>query len=103
MKTTHTPGPWKFNGNNDAGKNKHNEFLVISERECIAKLPNRSTGSIVLTPVNEAEANAYLIAAAPSMFEQLTLLIDSIENGDTNEISQQAIFAARLIYNILNP
>ena len=72
MKTTHTPGPWRYDGNsvfipvynNGAGCVKINLYLE--------------------NVIGESQANARLIAAAPDM---LSVLIEAVEHTrayDTN-------------------
>ena len=70
----HTSGQWTWNGNNDNGVNSKNEFLIVTENTCIAKIPHMGSSKIVTTTTGEAEANAKLIAAAPELLEALETL-----------------------------
>ena len=66
MNTKHTPGPWRVS------LNKHDECEVHSDSgEWIAVVPHQCVTALV--PIQEA--NARLIAAAPTMYQRLVLEI----------------------------
>jgi len=71
-RATFTPGPW---GIQDAGPGtiRGLRFRVITDEKIIAKT---SDG------LEEARANARLIAAAPAMYEQCKLFEECVENID---------------------
>lgn len=73
MVTQHTPGPWKFDRNNDgliAFRIAGNGLILADAlfKNTIEHAPQRT----------EAEANARLIAAAPELLEKLQELVGLI-------------------------
>lgn len=98
-KGTHTPGPWKYEritiGHPDNWRNP----IVTAPGNYIARLfcaESTVAGMTAdgLTTLDEAEANAALIAAAPDLLEACQLVADHCgDHGD--ERSFRAIKAAR--------
>ena len=76
MKTQHTPGPWAFRPQNYPGSRHLSHYEIRSGNDMVA------TGAAHLLA---AEANARLIASAPTMFDYLTLLA-SRGNDEAHEI-----------------
>ncbi len=79
MKTTHTPGPWRFNGPTVIAKGDWCLTVAI----CPAKDdPLNASAGHAANNRAEAEANCRLIAAAPDLLEYLTLALPSIEESE---------------------
>ncbi len=82
MKTQHTPGPWREQGN---GTLLHPQ----SHRPLTTVRIETSLGSFeILDETNEPDANARLIAAAPTMYDYLTLLASGGDDKAHEIISQ---------------
>lgn len=75
-KTQHTPGPWSYN-RDEGGVHGH----VISTGDyIICELPDAGDGA---SP--DTEANARLIAAAPTLLYAASLVVDRWTRGDLAE------------------
>jgi hypothetical protein len=53
----HTPGPWKYDGAQGAGS-------IVTDTQCIAVIEDDGGYE---APLEEREANAHLLAAAPAL------------------------------------
>ncbi len=73
--TKHTPGPWKFDGDNE--RDGFDVFAEAPYNGILATAYYQSGESP--EDKQEAEANARLIAAAPDMFAALEALIKSTD------------------------
>lgn len=87
MNTKHTAGPWTF------GKPNVDTFYILAGTENIGMLP---------TKIENAEANAKLIAAAPELLENLKNIIWNFSDfSSLNEKQKTAIkYANELIKKI---
>jgi hypothetical protein len=68
MTTQHTPGPWKAQGWNDLVVNSANGDTILA-------CPGSSSGGI-----DEMQANARLIAAAPELLTALEWALEQLED-----------------------
>ena len=65
METKHTPGPWNIHFN-DTG---HATSIMADHKICVMQTNN----------LDECNANAKLIAAAPELLEALIIAIDALD------------------------
>ena len=65
MKTQHTPGPWKTNGDPVVFSNDSSQFIAFTDTRGISS--------------DAAKANARLIAAAPDLLEALKHAVEIAE------------------------
>ena len=88
MKTQHTKGEWKAEGNSLVDANR----IVATESHVICRITGADFESD-----EEMEANAKLIAAAPDLLEALKIFIDSTMPYDKKvEVARKAIKKAQL-------
>jgi phosphoribosylcarboxyaminoimidazole (NCAIR) mutase len=87
---THTPGPWFTDDAQDSDERRY----VMS-----ANAPFPGTVAIVTLDIEEAEANAALIAAAPEMLDAL-LYWERCMNDDTDMGEMVAEFTKLAYYAI---
>ncbi len=102
MESKFTPGPWWAGGK---APNRVNECWILSEanpREVIARVRPEMISSTI--SVEEADANAYLIAAAPDMFEALNKCLEYFlaHNNTSSETPMAAAAAVKKALNITN-
>ena len=73
----HTPGPWKFNGRSQSGKDSFNVIgTVLGGKYKIARCPFINENKLDFA---EAETNAQLIAAAPELLEACEAALIELE------------------------
>ena len=98
-------GKWIFRGNNDAGKNKYDEFLIYDEfTNCIAKIPHLNSKKNMFTlPEKEAELNARIIAHTPTMFYFCEMVIERLEHKSRSSREDAIYFEAKDIVNSILP
>ena len=77
MKAQHTPGPWEVLGAHIVTSYQDERSEHKNKRAYICKTTYANDG----TMDDEQQANARLIAAAPSMFEALTTIRDALRDG----------------------
>lgn len=69
----HTPGPWEACERGDYEDFDGNSNVILGDDRRIAVVQNNGS--------EEAEANAYLVAAAPDLLEALASLLRKVECG----------------------
>jgi hypothetical protein len=79
----HTPGPWEVK---ETPESSFQNWIVLAGRFRIVNVDGRRD--------SEAEANAYLIAAAPNLLAALRELADAI---DENRVTIGAVNEARAL------
>lgn len=72
----HTPGPWEFDESNYGVCNRHGYGLLDSRGETLGVTVHAT--DVFHQPIEEAAANAKLIATAPEMF----LIIQRLATAD---------------------
>lgn len=81
----HTPGPWKV-----SGTERGDEY-----RSVILGGPHNATVAhadlLFYSDLDECEANARLISAAPELLEALTAIMTILNNNSTTEFEQRAL------------
>ena len=78
----HTHGPWHLNGN---GILLH----PVTGSQLVSQKIETSLGSFeIFDETNEPDANAWLIAAAPDMFDALQAIVDAFGDQDSLLIDQ---------------
>lgn len=78
MKSKHTPGPWKTA---EFGIENHERITITSGQKTIC---NTGDESRLLISLEEARANAHLIAAAPEMLEAAEALLERLNHLSSN-------------------
>lgn len=76
MSGGHTAGPWEYDGDDGYGDLAGHRIRTMSEPEYILAV----TIADVAQLADESEANAHLIAAAPTLLEALTRLVASADH-----------------------
>lgn len=93
MKTTHTPGPWVTNQGSVIAKNA---LKVYSIEICDPSAGVNGIGKLL--PIDEREANAALIAAAPDLLAALewaeAMILQHCKNEDGQTPDVEPIRAA---------
>lgn len=78
----HTPGPWKYDPENDRETLK---VRTLSGSPIAEVCDNRTF------PLSQCEANARLIAAVPDMYEAIQYAIHTIENTGQVDMARKRL------------
>lgn len=76
-KSKHKPGPWIRNGFHSDGANLIAEIVTKNNKKRVCRVDGQAEEHLFET--SEAQANANLIAAAPCLFDKLSVALERLK------------------------